>query len=117
MIRFAIDENFTDRIVDGVLSRNPAIDILEIKGVGIRGAPDDEVLEWAARENRVLLSHDRRTMRPEAEKRMSLGLPMPGLIIVPQREHVGQCIQDIIDIHTYEDAEHWDNRIDFLPLQ
>ena len=100
-----------------MLSRNPAIDILDIKGVGIRGAPDDEVLEWAAREDRVLLSHDRRTMRPEAEKRIRLGLSMPGLIIVPQRDQMGQCIEDIIDIHTYEDAEHWGNRIGFLPLR
>ena len=115
MIRFALDEDFDDRIAEGVLSRNPAIDILDVKKVGMRGASDHEVLEWAAREGRVLLSHDRRTMRPIAENRVSLGLPMSGLIIMPQREYIGQCVNGIIDIHTYEDPEMWDTRVDFLP--
>ena len=34
MIRFALDEDFNDQIVEGVLSRNTAIDILDVKGVG-----------------------------------------------------------------------------------
>ncbi len=58
MLRLAVDENFNNDIVRGLLRRKPELDIVRIQDVGLSGADDPTVLEWAARENRVLLTHD-----------------------------------------------------------
>lgn len=116
MIRFALDEDFNENIVDGFSARVGPVDILDAKDAGMRGASDEEVLEWAARQGRVLLSHDRQTLVPKAGDRIKAGLPMPGLIVMPQQRSMGRCIDDLVDIFTYEDAEMWDYRIEHLPL-
>ena len=51
--------------------------------VGLLGKSDPMVLEWAAREMRVLLTHDVRTMRYHAYARLAAGLSMPGVFVVP----------------------------------
>ena len=58
MLRFVADENFNQNIIRGLLRRNPDIDIVFIQDVGLSGTNDPTVLEWAAQEGRVLLTHD-----------------------------------------------------------
>lgn len=53
MLRLAADENFNGDIVRGLLRRNPRVDIVRVQDVGLSGANDPTVLEWAAAENRV----------------------------------------------------------------
>ena len=117
MIRFAADENFNWNVVRGIRQQDPSVDILTVQEAGMQGAPDEDVLAWAESEGRVLLSHDTNTMKAEAEARMRDGRSMCGLIFCDQYMPLSQCIEEIIDICTYEDAERWDNRIDFLPLR
>ena len=58
MLLLVADENFNHKIVRGVLRRKPEVDIVRIQDVGLSGADDPSVLEWAAQEDRVLLTHD-----------------------------------------------------------
>lgn len=62
MLRLAADENFNNDIVRGLWRRKSELDIVRIQDVGLSGADDPTVLEWAARERRVLLTHDVTTM-------------------------------------------------------
>ena len=62
MIRLAADENFNNNIVRGLLRRNPEIDIVRAQDTGLGGADDPVILEWAAQNNRVLLTHDVKTI-------------------------------------------------------
>ncbi len=59
MLRFAVDEDFDNRIVRGLLRLLPTLDIARGQGVGLLGKRDPEILEWAASENRLLLTHQR----------------------------------------------------------
>ena len=113
-IRFAVDEDIDERIVRGVLRRNDQIDFLNGKEVGLRNSPDRDVLEWAAQEMRVLLTHDRGTMRAEAVRRVNQKRLMPGLIIIPQEQRFGSYIDQIIDVFTYDDLGMWNDRIEFF---
>jgi len=45
--------------------------------VGLSGAKDVPLLEWAAHENRVLLTHDVRTITRHAFAWVEAGLRMP----------------------------------------
>ncbi len=58
MLRLAADENLNSDIFRGLIRRKPHLDIVRIQDVGLSGAEDAEVLDWAAREGRVLLTHD-----------------------------------------------------------
>jgi Domain of unknown function (DUF5615) len=49
-IRFVIDEDFDNDILRGVLRRMPTLDIVRVQDVGLSGAEDPVILEWAAQE-------------------------------------------------------------------
>lgn len=61
-MRFAADENFDNDILRGLLRRIPDLDVVRVQDTELYQAPDDRLLEWCAQENRVLLTHDARTM-------------------------------------------------------
>lgn len=46
MIRFAVDEDFDNRIVRGLLRLLPTLDIVRAQDAGLLGKRDPEVLEW-----------------------------------------------------------------------
>ena len=48
MLMLAADENFNNNIVRGLFRRNPQLDIVRIQDVGLSGADDLTILEWAA---------------------------------------------------------------------
>jgi predicted nuclease of predicted toxin-antitoxin system len=60
-VRFLADEDLDSDIIDGLRSREPAIDILDVKKADLRGKPDAVLLDLAAQQDRILITHDRRT--------------------------------------------------------
>ncbi len=54
MLKFLADEDFNNRIVRGLLRRQPDLDIVRVQDVALRGASDAVVLAWAAQEDRIL---------------------------------------------------------------
>lgn len=73
MLSSAADENFNIHIVNGVLRRLPTADTVRVQDAGLGGADDPAVLEWAANEERVLLTHDVNA-QPFAYERILQGL-------------------------------------------
>jgi hypothetical protein len=117
MIRFVADEDFNRRIVVGLLRRIPLLDIVRIQDkLGI-GGRDEDLLEWASHEQRVLLSHDVNTLVPKAVQRTASGAPMSGLIIVPQSVSIGTAIVELELVASCGVAEDFQNQIVFLPLR
>jgi predicted nuclease of predicted toxin-antitoxin system len=85
MLRLAADENFNAGIVRGLLRRLPGLDIVRVQDVGLSGADDPAVLEWAAREGRIVLTHDMSTLVSLALERVAIGQPMPGVFAARSR--------------------------------
>jgi len=56
MLQLAADENFNNDIVRGLKRRDPLLDIVRTQDAGLSGATDPELLAWAAREGRALLT-------------------------------------------------------------
>jgi hypothetical protein len=82
MLRFLADENFDGRLTEALLEREPALDVVRVQDVGLMKIPDRVILEWAAGEGRVLLTHDIKTMPFFAFERVRAGLPMAGVAAV-----------------------------------
>ena len=117
MIRFLTDEDFNRRILRGLRRRIPSLDIVRIQDVGLITKPDTEVLEWAANENRIVLTHDVTTMSKHAFDRVTENLPMPGVIEVSQDVPIGEAIEELILIAECSLENEWQNQVIFLPLK
>ncbi|AFZ30520.1 hypothetical protein Glo7428_1973 [Gloeocapsa sp. PCC 7428] len=61
-IRFQADADLNHSIVVGVLRREPSIDFQTALVAKLEGLPDQEVLAIAAKQGRILISHNQRTM-------------------------------------------------------
>jgi hypothetical protein len=85
MLRLATDENITAAILSGLLRFAPQLDIVRVQDSESASAPDTEMLHWAARERRVVVSHDRKTLAPFAYELVKASEPMYGVIIVSDR--------------------------------
>lgn len=117
MIRFLSDEDFNRRILRGLRRRLPALDVVRVQDVGLITRPDTEVLEWAANENRVILTHDITTMSKYAFDRVNQNLPMPGVIEVAQNVSIGEAIEDLILIAECSLENEWHNQVLYIPLK
>ena len=117
MLRLAVDEDFNNRILRGVLRRQPNLDSVRAQDAGLQGRGDPEVLEWAAREGRVLLSHDVTTMRQHAYDRIARGLPMPGVFEVSQVVPIGVAVEEILLLAECSNEGEWEGQVRFLPLK
>jgi hypothetical protein len=84
MIRFATDEDFNNRILRGLLRRQPDLDIIRSQDDQLSGADDTDVLEWASRECRAVLTSCVSTMSVHVFERIRSGQSIAGLIEVPQ---------------------------------
>ena len=116
-VRFLADEDLDSAIVDGLRSREPAIDILDSKRAGYRGIKDPLLLEIAAQQERILISHDRRTMTGYFRERLATGKSSPGLFFVPQRIAVGDVIESLVLIWSASQSGDWLNTIAYLPYR
>lgn len=92
MERLLSDHNFSGRILRGLIRRLPGLDVLRASDVGLAAAIDPIVLEWAALEGRVLLTHDINTIPAFASARIKSGLPMPGVFVVASEMPIGGAI-------------------------
>jgi predicted nuclease of predicted toxin-antitoxin system len=92
VLNLVSDENFNGDILRGLYRRRPDLDVVRVQDVGLSAAADPDVLEWAAAEGRVLLTHDRETMPNFAYQRVRAGQPMPGVFLVSDQTPTGQAV-------------------------
>src|SRR5712692_6696596 len=95
MLRLASDEDFHGDIVRGLRRRLPGLDLVRVQDIGLSGALDPDVLEWAAAEHRVLLTHDCDTLIGHAWDRVRAGLPMWGVVAVRQGLSIGFAVEGL----------------------
>lgn len=117
MLLLAADENFNGNIVRGLIRRQPALDIVRLQDVGLSGADDPQVLEWAAQQGRVLLTHDVSTMTRYAYERVREGRPMPGVFEVSRDVPINRAIEDLLLLAECSLAGEWEGQVRYLPLR
>ena len=117
-VRFLADEDIDADIIHGLLSREPTIDILDVKTAGLRGMKDPELLELADHEGRILITYDRHTMTRHVRDRLHTCKSTPGVFVLPQLENaVGEIIEWLLLVWVASQAEEWRDRIVYLPLR
>jgi len=117
MLRLAVDENLNNDIVRGLLRQRSDLDIVRVQDVGLSGADDPTILEWAAQEGRILLTNDVSTITRYAYERVSVGKPMPGVFEVGPSVPIGVAIEDILLLVEYSEEREWEGQVRYLPLR
>lgn len=117
MLRVLADENFNNNIVRGLRRRNPNIDIVRVQDIGLSGVDDPTLLEWAATEQRVLLTHDVATITHFAYDRVRNGNHMPGVFEVSRDVPIGTAIEDLLLIIECSLDGEWEGQVRYLPLR
>lgn len=114
--RFLADQDFNEHIIRGVLRREPIIDFVRLRDVGLEKCSDAEILTYASVDGRIILSHDVSTMSAAAQARLASGQPISGLLLVHQLTPLASIIDSLVLIWAASEAEEWLNQIWFLPL-
>ncbi len=92
VLRLVADENFNNDIVRALFRHRPELGLVRVQDFGLYGAEDVAVLDWAAEEGRVLLTHDVRTITAYAYERVRAGLPMSGVFEIRRTVPLGEAI-------------------------
>ena len=117
-MRLLLDENVNNNILRGLWQRNRDLDVIRAQDVPeVAGKDDPTLLEWAAQEERVLLTHDVRTITRDAYARIREGKRMPGIIEVSLDAPLGPVIEDILIVIGAGTSDDVENKIIYLPYK
>jgi Domain of unknown function (DUF5615) len=116
VFRLLADENFNGRILRALRRRLPEVDIVRAQDTPLYGADDPALLQFAADEARVVLTHDVETLVGYAWDRVRAGMAMPGVIAASTRSPIGQVIEDLEILLLASPPEEIEGQIRFLPL-
>jgi Domain of unknown function (DUF5615) len=116
VLRLLADENFNGIVVSELFKQMPDLDLVRAQDVGLERADDRRLLEWAAAEDRVLLTHDLRTMPGFVYERVNRGLPVSGVIELVTPYSIPQAVEDILTVVICYSPDDMKDRIEYLPL-
>ncbi len=115
-MRFLADENLNNHIYRSLLLQRPDLDMVRVQDVGLYGRSDPEVLAWALLENRILITHDVRTIPALALEWLDANRNIPGILLAEQSAPIRQIIADLLLIMDASEQSEWDGQIHYLPL-
>ncbi len=114
-IRFQADADLSENIIWAVRREEPMIDFQTATQANLHGLGDDVVLALAASENRILISHDRRTM-PYHFGEFIGRQTSHGVFIIRKRFEMSKVVEAIILVWFASEPEEWFNNISELPF-
>lgn len=103
--------------MEGIRLVLPNADLLTVQEAGLRNTPDPQLLAWAAATDRILVTHDVKTMPRFAYERINAGEVMPGVFAVPDLMPIGQAVDELVLLIACTKASEWENQVTHLPLQ
>ena len=114
-VQFQADADLNQAIVTGVIRRQPSINFQTATEADLEGLKDAEVLALSSRQQRILVTHDRRTMPTEFAE-FIIDSQSSGVLIVSRKTALETVIEELILIWSVTTAEEWINRIAKVPL-
>jgi hypothetical protein len=116
VLRLLADENFNGRILRALQRQIPDLDVVRAQDTRLYGADDPTLLQFAADEKMVLLTHDVETLVGYAWQRVRSGMSMPGVIVALTDRPIGQILEDLEILLLASRPEELEGQIRFLPL-
>ncbi len=104
-----MDEDF----VQALKSRN--IDVLTVADVGMLHKSDEEQLEWASKNGRVIFSFNARDFYKLHAVRLEQNLSHGGIILAPQQRYgIGDLMRGVLRLINSISAKEMQGQVEFL---
>jgi hypothetical protein len=122
-MKFLLDENTHGGIPKAIrkwnVTNSPAF--LDVLRVGDSDAPpyttpDDEILLWAMRENRIVLTRDFETMPGHLKNHLDAGHSSPGVLFLSPKITIAQVVLELVRILQANRPEQYADCITWIPL-
>ena len=94
-MRFLIDEHIPPAIAQAIRDNTSVDEILEVRDSDLRSSSDHELLEWAANNDYVLLTYDKKTLVPAALERVNSGQRMCGVVVIRRGSRTSEIVMDL----------------------
>ena len=111
---FLADENIESYLVEALVQRVPSIDIVSVHEEELVATDDRVILQWAADNERMVITRDISTMRAIADFRVRNGMGMPGLIVIQSSASTGRILDSLEDIALYSLEGEWEGWVIFV---
>lgn len=121
MLTFVLDENVPRRVWRAIQRHNLAAgERLDVVRVGEAedlpySADDAALLKWAERENRILISSDKRTLPLHLKNHLQAGNASPGILMLRSATPVAELIDWLVLIAHVSEPHEWRDRIEYFP--
>jgi hypothetical protein len=115
-LRILADEHIDGDVGSGLLRRGADVEYERVQDFGLTGAPDPLILEWAAANRFIVLTHDRKTMPTFVLERIRGNLEMPGAFIVPKLMPIGALINELSNLAECSEMSDWNGQLVYLPF-
>lgn len=116
-IGFRADNDLNRLIVAATYRREPTIDFQTAQTAQLDYLDDETVLQLAAAEGRVLVSHDKRTLPVHLTSFLKKGNRSPGvLLVIPQDVPLRMVVDTLVLIWADDRPEDWENAVTVIPF-
>ena len=109
-MKFLADEHIELSIVTGL--KLLGIDVISINEAGKRGSDDEEILSFARKNDRVVITRD-----SDFLKLHSKGIEHAGIVFVQKFLEIGKVIGEIEKVSMIFEPEHIRNNVVFIPVK
>ena len=117
VLTLLVDEHVPPALVQGLTKRQPALNIVSVQDLGMRGTLDPDLLEWAANANRVIVTFDRNTFPAAAYERIAAGELVVGVIVVDDQMPIGEAVDDVLIVAECSRDDELHGQVWYVPLR
>ncbi len=116
MLKLFFDQNFNHRILRGIRRRIPDLDFVTTQILNKEKEVDPKLLKIALKENRVIVTHDKKTFPKYAYAEVMKGESISGVLIVPKDLGIGTATDELVIIIICSEENEFENRVEYLPF-
>ncbi len=107
-IRLIVDEHIPKDVINRL--RMWDVDVKAVKDIEMRGASDEEILEIAKDEERVILTADQKDF-----PRLAKNTDHPGMIVITKRMSTKEILKETMKVLDTMDSEDIVNTVQYIP--
>lgn len=120
-LRFLLDENVPAKLRHAIdrhnLSGESKFDVLSIGDLRDLplGSDDPTILRWAERDERILITEDKRTMSRHLARHLDAGNHTPGIFLIRPSTSVPRLVEFLMLVAHASGPEEWRDWIEYIP--
>jgi hypothetical protein len=115
-LKFLLDEHMNATIQVQLREKHPEFVVERVVDVLALGTSDEDILEWAALHDYLVVSKDISTLKDTAYRRVEEGLPMPGAMIIRHRASLGQIMENLELVIVCGNPSDFANYVTIVPF-